>query len=99
MFGQLTAPSPSSFGGRAIRTARLIKAFATLDDRPLDELGRPLDFDYDDSLEPWEQIYAGQRPVAMVPMHRRRNDTPTVAEDCPQAPAVDVPATRSRLQH
>lgn len=97
MFPQASVPTPTSFSGRALRTARLIKAFATLDDRPLDVLGRPLEFD--ESLQPWEQIYAGQRAVAMAPRHRRRNDAPRTAEECPLAATTTLSTRRERELH
>ena len=97
MFPQLSAPAPTSLSGRALRTARLVKAFATLDDRPMDQLGRPVE--YDQTLEPWEQIYAGQRPVAMAPMHRRRNAAPRLPEGCALTATAELPSARTRGQH
>lgn len=51
-------PTPS-FGQRAARTARLFKAFATLDDRPLDASGRPLPSEPESRLTPLHERRPG----------------------------------------
>jgi len=75
MFASPTRTATPSFGQRAARTARLLKAFATLDDRPLDASGRPVAYE----PEPW-----------LSPRHDRRPGVPTARETHCSAPVPSL---------
>lgn len=75
MFASSSIPQSPTLGQRAARTARLIKAFATLDDRPLDTAGRPV---------------LHEPELRRAPLHDRRPGTVPAREDACAAAVPSV---------